>query len=600
MKLPSLKHRHPIVYISLTIYVLLLGLITYEACLPSGLSGLRSDIIAMISSWFINTVTEPEIPNPVDPISVDTVNEVSYQGNGNVTIGTTSLISVPFKYPKKTSKYDVYNQKYSLEYLSGSKDDYSVTLASRNVNATNFTVDMRITPNKMTDDLYQIKVSIADLSYTYSFHIVDLGTPVTFDAKVLKDNLKIGETTQIVTKLKDNKNNPDIYIRRFLDETKISRSSTNENVATIDKYGVIHALNAGTTTINYGDKTFPITVNNEHIDIPSTNNLTIKVSDNANEYPSLRDYDYIFDSKYDINKYTTLIYAEYDNPDIEDKTVSWEIDNNLKARLVPYAYDSDGYPTYMDEDGLPCIRIAGYRSKGDINISCISNIDNNVNDNKVLTVDEAIPEEMTINIGKTDLLVNEQKVITVKEFDPVNVNNTKIHIDVDKPEMVTINNNDSSSVMITGTQIGSVTITVKSLANPSLTKQFTLNFAAKETINDDNYADFAQLMRKVAGHFFLFLLTAVFGTIFFVTYFSEDKKISMWLAALISIGFGYFFAFLSELIQVFVNGRSGSVQDIGIDTLGYIIGSLLVVLIILLIRFIKSKKKPKITEDNKE
>ena len=88
-------------------------------------------------------------------------------------------------------------------------------------------------------------------------------------------------------------------------------------------------------------------------------------------------------------------------------------------------------------------------------------------------------------------------------------------------DLVKISNNDSASVTITAKAMGNVHITASSLANPSLVQEFDIELTANQVINDNNYSDFHSFIRKASGHFLLFLATAVFGMIFFYTYFDN-------------------------------------------------------------------------------
>ena len=590
MKLPSLKHRKPIVYISLGIYAFLIALIIFESCLPSGLSGERSNLFAQISAWFINETTDPITPKSIDPVEILDITDTTYLGqdeNGvsNIVQGTTTLVSIPFKYPTKKDGYDEYNYKYTLDYKVGNKDDYNVVLSSRTGSDNMYIVDMRVVASEMTSDLYQIDVNIGALKYEYKFHIIPLGVPTNYESRISKNTLKIGEAIKVDTKLLDDSRS-DTYLRRYLDESKLERGSLNDEIALIDEYGVIHAKGAGTTSITYGKYSFDITVSNESITKPVINSISL---DKTAHQPSLLDYDYIFNDEDDINDYSTVIYASYEDTTLEDQSVTWISSDNQKVKLAPYKYDNDGYPVYIDELNRPCVRVSGYRKKGDVTITCLSNADNSIKETTTLTVGEALPTEMTINItNDLSLNVNEQKVINAT-FTPKNVNNRNIHIDVDDSNKVSISNNDTSSVTITGLKVGKVHITITSLANNTLKKEFNVSFNAKDKINEDNYEDFHGFMRKAAGHFFLFLVTALVGTLFFYTYIDNNKY--LWVTILASLLTGVLAASISELIQYFIPSRGGVIADVGIDSLGYLIGTALMIGGILLVNLIRKKKK---------
>ena len=169
------------------------------------------------------------------------------------------------------------------------------------------------------------------------------------------------------------------------------------------------------------------------------------------------------------------------------------------------------------------------------------------------------------------------------------MNNRNIHIDVDDISKVSILNNDTSSVTITGLKVSKVHIKVTSMANNTLTKEFDMSFTAKDKINEDNYSDFHGFIRKAAGHFFLFLITALIGTLFFYTYINDNKYI--WVTLLASLSIGILTASISEFIQYFIPSRGGNITDVGIDSLGYLIGTIIMIGVILLINLIKKKRK---------
>lgn len=587
MGLPSLKRRKPIVYISLGLYIALSAFIIVESCIEGGLSRIQSDFMAMISAWFVNNTTEPTTPIVLDPVSIGTISDSTYTGQAedgysNIVVGTTTLVTIPFNYPDKGKDFATYNYTYTLDYVSGDKNNYGISLGTRTSGKT-LNVDMRITPTEITDDIYQINVNVAELTYEYKFHIVDLLAPSSFEYKVDKTTLKIGETTKIRTKL-TGKDKKDIDLRRYYDENKIYRSSSDESVASIDKHGVIHALSTGVATITYGENTFDVTVNTEHIVKPSSNSINLEISELSKNNPSLLDYDYLFNTTDDIDNYTTTIYVSYSDLSLEDQNVSWDISDHLKGKLVPYSYDEEGYPVYKDENGKECIRIAGYRKKGDLEITCISDVDASINKSISLVVDEAIPTEMNVIIGKTSIYVNEQKVITAT-FGPKNVNNKKIHVELSDIELATLNTNDATSIVLTAQKEGNLHITITSVANPELRQEFDLSFTMKPAIDDDNFAEFAAYMRKALGHFLLFLFTAIAGTTFFISYFADEKLV--WVQAFVSYIFGFITAGISEIIQYYVPSRGGVMSDVGIDSLGYLLGVLFIVGVYYLIKLIK-------------
>ena len=114
-----------------------------------------------------------------------------------------------------------------------------------------------------------------------------------------------------------------------------------------------------------------------------------------------------------------------------------------------------------------------------------------------------------------------------------------------------------------------------------------------ETITQSNFPTFAAKLRKILGHFSLFVASGIFTTWSLVLVGDPKKK---FLQVLYSICVGAFIAFLSELFQLFTADRSGNFKDVGIDVSGYLVGVFLLILIYLIVKLIqkiKSNKKKK-------
>ncbi|MCR5185475.1 MAG: VanZ family protein [Bacilli bacterium] len=592
MKIPSLKHRKPPVYVMLSIYVFLLVFIIFESSLSSSLSSVQSRFFTNISAWFYNLIHGPKIIEVIDPTSIGDVTDSTYfgqdeEGVSNIVIGTTSLVSINVKYPEKKKKDSTLNKEYTINSVLGNKNDYS-TIISSSEGANDFNIYLRIVGNKLSDDVHQIDVALAnDVTYSYKFKIIEKQAPINYQLSLDKTELKIGESASINIKLLDDSKN-DYYLRRLFDTSKMDFSSSNDGVATIDSNGVIKAIDKGNAVINYGNQSFNVTVTNDSIVNPAGNELLLSLDATTNSYPSLLDYDYVFENNENPNEYSSLYVASFLDDTLEDQDVTWTLSDYQKAILAPYKYDENGFPIYHNDLGQPCVRVCGYRQKGEVTLKATSNVDPSLNKEIVLNVQEALPTSMKVNI-KTDgeFLVNQQRTISAS-FDPKNVNNRAIKVEVDKEDIIGISNNNSNSVTITAKTKGKAHIKVTSLANSELTYEVDLEVAVTEAINEDNYESFHTFMRKAAGHFTLFLITAIFGYLFFYFYVDDYKK--HFFGVLVSLGIGLFVASLTEFIQYFIPTRHGTIVDVGTDFVGYIIGTAIPLLIILLVRFIRKKK----------
>ena len=566
--------------------------IVVEACIPGTSSSKQSGFLSQISAWFINLVKGPQIgeviePNEVNKVTDSTLLGQSEDGYSQIVVGSTTLLSLEANYPSKSGSSDSYDMSYTIDKGLGNDDDYNLILSSTQYDKK-YQINIRIVANKMGEDLYSFTVNIGStIHYEYKFNIVDLMTPTEYEAKINKSTLKIGETVAVYTKLTYG-GLEDTYLRRYFDVNKIKKSSEDENIAYIDEFGVIHGASAGNTIVKFGTYDFPINVTNEHINKPNGNSLNIETSPNGNSSPCLLDYDYVFDGESDAGQYSTILYPCFADSSLEDRSVSWSISDNLKAKLAPYKYDKDGYPVYKDDSGMDCVRVCGYRNKGKITVICHSNSDNLTSD-IVLDCKEAIATDMTLSISGqlNKVFVNDQKVITAT-FNPKNTFNKAINVEADNSDIISIKNNGTASVTVTCLKIGDVHLTISSISDPDIVKELDLSIEATQAINDANYRSFHTFVRKFAGHFALFLITSIFGYLFFYELI-EDKK-RLWLVLLLTLVSGFFLAGLSELIQVYVPGRTGAWLDVGIDYLGYVVGTIIMICVFVIIWAIQKRK----------
>ena len=117
-----------------------------------------------------------------------------------------------------------------------------------------------------------------------------------------------------------------------------------------------------------------------------------------------------------------------------------------------------------------------------------------------------------------------------------------------------------------------------------------INGIAPNTINESNIDTFHGVVRKLIGHFGLFVIEGIFASWSVYLWSVEKIKIShfYWQIS-ISLAFGSLLATLTEIIQLFIPGRSGEFKDILIDFSGYILG-LTIIFLICLIKYLNKKR----------
>lgn len=568
-------------------------------------SSARSHFLTDISAAIVNFFAGPQVPKLIQPTQISKLSDSSHlgvneEGKSQVALGTTSYFALEVKFPEKDAK-DVYDQTFETVKSVGEGSDYNIIASSRSA-LGRYYIDVRVVANAMNSPDYRIDVKVpGGLVLPLNFNIVDLPAPKTYEMKVEnlvdgKITLKQGQTSQIDVKLTDPKQD-DAYERRYYDQTKLARASTNDAVAYVDQYGVIHGLTAGNADVTYGDQVFHVVVNDEIATKPASNELHITHA-NVENFPSTLDYDYVFAKDENPDHYSSLLYASFEDETLEDQSVSWVSSNPLAVKLAPHHYDENGFPVYKDEEGKPCVRACGYRKKEEAMVTCISNADPSLTQTFSLSVIEAKAIEMKVNVTEDfSFDLGKTKVINAT-MTPKNTFNTALHVESSDPGIVAIRNNNSTSVTLSAAGQGTAHITVSSVSNPELKQEFNATVTLKQAINEDNYSDFHGGVRKFFGHFSLFLLTAVVGFVFFFTFFEDKNRYRIGLP--VSAGWGFTLAAVSELIQHFVPNRYGDWWDIGIDFLGYFVGTVLSLAVFLLIMLIRKKHKERKRKQEQE
>ena len=117
-----------------------------------------------------------------------------------------------------------------------------------------------------------------------------------------------------------------------------------------------------------------------------------------------------------------------------------------------------------------------------------------------------------------------------------------------------------------------------------------INAVKPETITPQNFDSFAFSIRKLVGHFGIFVVSGIFGTCTFSFLFCGLKSYLKTIVSSSSLTHGLFVAFCSEIIQKFVSGRSGNFTDVLIDFSGYLLGFLLTFVVLLLVLRKKQKQ----------
>lgn len=128
--------------------------------------------------------------------------------------------------------------------------------------------------------------------------------------------------------------------------------------------------------------------------------------------------------------------------------------------------------------------------------------------------------------------------------------------------------------------LGTITIRATSVSNPEIftEKTFTVKIAS----------DFAGFVRKIMGHFSLYMLLGIgLGTTFYL--FLRKK----WLTPIFAGVLGCFSAVLSETLQKFADGRFSNPVDMMVDSVGALFGIGIAIAVMTLVSIIWRATSPK-------
>lgn len=137
---------------------------------------------------------------------------------------------------------------------------------------------------------------------------------------------------------------------------------------------------------------------------------------------------------------------------------------------------------------------------------------------------------------------------------------------------------------------GAFIYAIESTVNSNDTSQVESYSSNKtDTVNTQdnekyNYSQELQTFVRKNAHYFLYTIGGIILSVFFYAFFRQNNKI--YLFAILT---GMFYAMSDEFHQRFVAGRTSRITDVGIDTLGVITGTILVMIFINIL--IKSRKR---------
>jgi VanZ family protein len=643
MREPTLPRgrKKPATIVFFCLFALVGVFLIVESSLPGDVS--RNQSNALGDFWaslvnFFNTKSEGSL---VQANSLSLTADSSFLGEGEVAVGTTTSLTFTVGYPKKDAA-DVYDPSFSVERLDGSDEsDYEILVSSSSPSSGSASMSSSVRIVGMKEGSYSIRASLGDDSdvepVDYSFEVVSLPAPPddcvssTVDGTALEGaaiEIPVGEAKMIRSSYIDaNDRVPsyhkrglegrgaDKYMRRYYDITEAGADGTHSEV-TIDEYGVLHGVSVTSSPIElsyYGQEfTVSVVSNPDLIEPDETSAITVTaVSDrglyvNDMDYPSIEEGDVTTDPEGDEN-YGVKFVAEWSGTVPSDESVRFEIVDDdadgpsLKARIV-----DEG----IDEEGRAYCFVQGYRSSGKIKVRAVSNMDPSISGStEEIEVMPAEAESFSlllsgsaISEGMVQKTLGDSIVIS-GSFTPENTADKNLIATVSDETVLKVSGSGTSVVTISTLKEGEASVTVTSESNPSLSETFLVKVSPRAAYDEGNMNLLYTKIRKGIGHFGAFMVFGCLGYLFLHFLISDPRK--DYLAGLISLGISYLLAFITEVIQTFVPGRSGLFNgggfvDMNIDSLGAAIGVLLAFLGFLIYYLILHAKKAKKAKSQKD
>lgn len=226
-----------------------------------------------------------------------------------------------------------------------------------------------------------------------------------------------------------------------------------------------------------------------------------------------------------------------------------------------------------------------YKASENLNLEVISRSSSTILYKTSLTTYDVFPSEIIIN-NKLDndilsLSVLSSTLLNISFNEEATYKNVKY--ESGDTSILVIDNNGLIRTLEKGETYIKVSLDYDS---KHLEKIIKVNVTRQPYIRDLD--TFSYFVRKLVGHFGLFLAMSLFGTL---TYLMFIKK--KYLAYPISIGVSFILASSSEIIQIFAGNRGPSFKDVGIDMLGASIPFLIILVIDMIIYLHKTKKSIK-------
>lgn len=554
-------------WIFLSLAIMADSFLILYSCLSANTTNKWNWFVTNIFSSIVNTFTEKEVINkPVENIELFLSNEETYRENyllgyelNEIPLGSSKQIEYKY-YPSDATDHFV-------EYYA----------ENNNVSFSQNGDKMLVIGMKPGNTTIHAKNKLSGIDVTYDVTVVETVEPQAFDISIESNTIPIGSQQTINIDIDGgNLGHNELLNFRFYDYRRLNFESSNEDVLTIDNYGVIHPLSVGASTI---------TVSNakgvsKSLDLTVTHGITPTPYSDLNIYGSNVCFanDMIYDSNTHNNHYQLGIKDGETILNAEDFV--WESSNELLAKVDKHGVLRGFKKTTSEDEGVTITATSKIIPEQSVTFDVV--------------VKEEIPTEMyfCIYYGGKELWNYDSVTACVGDIITVDVGftpktaNKSFTITIENGTLLECSKQSRTfSLRVLNTGECNVTITSESNLSISATIKFTLLKAG--AIGSSNINNVGYSLRKVIGHATLFAVAQAF-TFIALYMFLYNKKI--WLYSLISFGIGLILAIMSEIIELLVPTRHGRFLDVLIDMSGVVIALAICVTIIIVTHRLKTKK----------
>lgn len=543
------------------------------SCLPASITDKWNSVVAVFFTKLVNSMTEKEIKEiPMTSLDIFVSPKESHQYNdipgyalNEIPLGSAKQIECTF-WPEDATNpaINIYTEADNIVALNQSGNVVSVVgmeVGTARIYATNIANELTAYCDVIVVD------TVAPTSFEISLKSseIELGTQATLDFNI--DGGVLGHDELINS--------------RYYDIRKLTYTSSNEEVCTVDTYGVIHPLTTGESTITVESESCSQTIDVEVVSggvAPTYSNLHITGSNIC--YGN----DMINDQSTHNNHYQLSIFDGETELDPED--FIWESSNELLVKV--------------DKHGV----MRGFRKKTFLDEAAVITARSKLNGQATtfnVIVKEQLPSSMyyRVEVGKSTSWNPEaftacvgDNVKVIVGYD-VNISNKNIIATISDDSFADLTLQGNSFVLNVK-KVGNCSVNFESVANSELKEKIDFEFLKAGAINTDEMDDVGHSLRKAVGHAAMFAVAQVF---LLITIYMFMNSRPLWQCGCLSLSIGLVIASLSELIQHFVPSRQGTFLDVLINFAGVTIGAILVITGIVLIDIIKKNKEKQNTEE---